>query len=218
MRNSSPLITTSIAAAMAVFMLLLVRLTMRISPAAIEDRNATETEEIIPVPSPPPSTINTVPITELNGLQEQQSTIKRLEQEIAEQDQLLQELRVRLEQQEQENQALITRLNTYENTLDMLITQQQQVAGMQRDTDRTQASLLWVGAGLVVVVLIGGALILLILIVLIAFQARNRSPASQVVYTTEVPVPAPPPYPPEQFLPQPRRTRQVYPQDIFKAD
>jgi TolA-binding protein len=217
MRRTSTIITASIATAATVLMLLLARFATRVSPAALESSKPSASENALPVPTPPPSTISTVPITELNNLQTQQMQVQRLEERIEEQENLLEELRSRLEQQEQENQLLTTRLNTYENTIDMLITQQEQVVGMQRDADKTQASLLWVGVGLVVVVLMGGALILIVLVVLIVAQTRNRSPSSQIVYTTEVPL-STPPYPQETFLPQPRRTRQVYPHDLFKSD
>lgn len=177
----------------------------------------------MPVPAPPPPTTAsaTNPAVEeelLEALQEQQDLTERLEGQITQQDVLIRDLESQLQQQREETQALSTRLTTYESTVSMLATQQQQFAGVQRETDKAQSSLLWVGAGLVLVVLIGGALVVVILVVLVAFQSRNRqSPSSQIVYSTEVPV-SPNAYYRQDFLPPPNRPRRVYPQDVYDYD
>jgi hypothetical protein len=215
MSNSSAFVASCVTTAAAVFFLLLARISMRDSPAMVEDLRGPAVEESVPVPAPPPGVDTLQPPGVPSELAQQQDLTQQLEKRIAEQDQLLQDLQSQIQAQRQEAQALETRLSAYESSVSMLTTQQEQFAGVQRESDRTQASLLWVGAGLVLVVLIGGALVLVILVVLVASQTRtNKSPSSQVVYTAEVPVP-PSPYYQEQFLPQPRRTRRVYPQDIY---
>ncbi|MDB9528285.1 hypothetical protein PN498_19995 [Oscillatoria sp. CS-180] len=218
MSDSSAFIAGCATTGAAALILLIARVTVSKSPPIVEDLSALPIEEVAPVPTT--STTAAAPQVEdvLEELEQQQKINQRLEEQITEQDALLKDLEAQIQWQQQEAQALVARVNTHETSINALTSQQQQFAGVQQETDRTQSSLLWVGAGLVVVVLIGGAIVLVILVVLVAFQSRNRqSPASQVVYSTEVPVP-PNPYYQGQFLPAPRRTRQVYPQDIYDPE
>jgi hypothetical protein len=189
------------------------------SPARVAARSGTIVQEEI-VPPPPPPAVSTAQQEELlAALRQQQEQTQLLEDRLAQQALQLEDLQAQLQWQQQESQALAARLTTYEDFMDLLTTQQQQFAGVQRETDKTQSSLLWVGAGLVMIVLIGGALVLVILVVLVAFQSRHRqAPPSQIVYTTEVPVPPNPYYERQPFLPTPRRTRRVYPQDFYDAE
>ncbi|MGF1521244.1 MAG: hypothetical protein ACFBSF_02860 [Leptolyngbyaceae cyanobacterium] len=219
MSDTSAFIAGCATTGAAALILLLARLGAGETPVTVENSvPAPAQESVMPVPAPPPPSTATnssfADETLVSELQDQQALIARLETQISQQDLLLQDLSTQLEQQRQETQVLANRLNTHETSVSSLTAQQQQFAGVQRDTDKAQSSLLWMGAGLVMVVLIGGALVLVILVVLVAFQSRSRSsPSSQVVYSTEVPV-QPNPYYRQEFLP-PTRQRRVYPQDIY---
>ena len=222
MSDTSAFIAGCATTGAAALILLLARISVGESPVSVENPVPnTAQESVMPVPAPPPPLDGDANLHAeeelLNELQDQQTLITQLETQISQQDLLLRDLSSQLEQQRQATQTLATRLSTYETSVNTLTTQQQQFAGVQQETDKAQSSLLWVGAGLVMVVLIGGALVLVILVVLVAFQSRSRStsPSSQVVYSTEVPVP-PNPYYRQEFLPPPTiRQRQVYPQDIY---
>lgn len=178
----------------------------------------------MPVPAPPPleSPSNNLAEEKLfSEVEEQQATVERLEAVLSQQNLLIRDLEAQIEQQQQETQSLNTRLSTFESSVGTLTTQQQHLSQIQRDTDKAQSSLLWVGAGLVMVVLIGGALVLVILVVLVAFQSRNRtSPSSHIVYSTGMPVPPNPYnyYPQELLPPSNHPPRRMYPQDVYEHD
>lgn len=222
MSDSSAFIAGCATTGAAALVLLLARMSVGESPISVETSSTTPSpyESVVPVPAPPPPTAdisNSLAEEQLTGeIEDQQALITRLEEQISQQDLLLRDVSSQLEQQRQETQALASRLTTYETSVNTLTSQQQQFAGVQRDTDKAQSSILWVGAGLVMVVLIGGAVVLVILVVLVAFQSRGRSstPSSQIVYSTEVPVP-PNPYYRQEFLPASRQPRRVYPQDVY---
>lgn len=220
MSDSSAFIAGCATTGAAALILLVARITVSKSPPVVEDLSTVAIEEIAPVPTSLSLESGSAQFQDLlEEIEKQEQLNERLEGKIAEQDLLLQDLQAQIQWQQQESQALIARINTHEATINTLTTQQQQFAGVQQETDRTQSSLLWVGAGLVMVVLIGGAVVMVILVVLVAFQSRNRqSPSSQVVYSTEVPVAPHPSYYQGQFLPAPRRPRQVYPQDIYDQE
>ena len=219
MSDTSAFIAGCATTGAAALILLLARLGAGETPVTVDiPVPATAQESVMPVPAPPPpSTVNNSSFSDdslVNELNDQQALIARLETQISQQDLLLRDLSSQLEQQRQETQVLATRLGSYETSVSSLTAQQQQFAGVQRDTDKAQSSLLWMGAGLVMVILVGGALVLVILVVLVAFQSRSRSsPSSQVVYSTDVPVP-PNSYYRQEFLP-PTRQRRVYQQDIY---
>ena len=222
MSDTSAFIAGCATTGAAALILLLARMGVGESPVSVENPVPTSAQEsVMPVPAPPPPINGDVNLHAeeelLSELQDQQALITRLETQISQQDLLLRDLSSQLQQQRQETQTLATRISTYETSVNSLTAQQQQFAGVQQETDKAQSSLLWVGAGLVMVVLIGGALVLVILVVLVAFQSRSRSssPPNQVVYSTEVPVP-PNPYYRQEFLPPVIRQRQVYPQDIYE--
>lgn len=219
MSDSSAFIAGCATTGAAALILLLARLTLGEAPTQVEDFNATVAQEsVIPVPAPPPGDSNLFTLPD--ELAEQQTLTKSLEEQIAQQKALLTELESQLVLQRQETDSLAARVEAYEGAINTLTLQQQQFAGVQQETDKAQSSLLWVGAGLVMVVLIGGALVLIILVVLVAFQSRSRPPAtSQIIYPPDMPPPPPyypEPYYPEQMLPPPRRTRRVYPQNIYE--
>ena len=223
MSDTSAFIAGCATTGAAALILLLARMGGGSPPTGIDDLGPSTAPEIVmPVPAPPPpstSSESTLADEKMAAeLKDQQALIERLESQLAQHDLLVRDLESQLEQQRQETQTLVTRLSTFESSVSTLTNQQQQFAGVQRDTDKAQSSLLWVGAGLVMVVLIGGALVLVILVVLVAFQSRNRSsPSSHIVYSTEVPVP-PNPYYRQEFLPPPNQPRRVYPQDIYDRD
>lgn len=178
-------------------------------------------ESVVPVPGPPPTLeMNTEAQEELlEALQRQQDLTERLEDQLSQQQGLVRELEQKLQEQRSETQIIATRLDAYERSVNTLTSQQNQLAGIQHDTDKTQASLLWVGAGLALVVLVGGAVVLLILVVLVAFQARSRPQgrSGPIIYTADVPPPSYPYYQ-QEFLPPPRRPRRVQAQDIYNYD
>jgi hypothetical protein len=219
MSDSSAFIAGCATTGAAALILLLARITMGESPARVDERTSVVQEEILPVPAPPSALPSAQEMELLAELKQQQELTQLLEERMAQQTLQIQDLQSQLQWQQQETEALAARLSTYEDFMNLLTTQQQQFAGVQRETDKTQSSLLWVGAGLVMIVLIGGALVLVILVVLVAFQSRQRStPSSQIVYTTEVPVPPNPYYTQQPFLPTPRRTRRVYPQEFYDGE
>lgn len=198
-------------------MLLLARVGITESSSTVEVEPPPLLEEaVVPVPSPP-GIDATVEAQEklLEALQDQQTLTEDLEDQLAQQQVIVRDLETQLAEQAAETRAIAARLDTYENSVSSLSSQQQQLAGVQQSTDKTQASLLWVGAGLAIVVLVGGAVIVLILVVLVAFQSRNRPPqSSQIIYPPDI---APPPYPyyQQEFLPAPPRPRRVQAQDIY---
>lgn len=228
MSDTSAFIAGCATTGAAALVLLLARLGVGEPPTSI-DRIETPTvyEDVIPVPAPPPveSPSSTLADEKLmSELQEQQALTDRLENQISRQDLLIRDLESRVQKQQQETQALASRLSAYEGSMSSLTTQQQslttqqqQFEGIQRDTDKAQSSLLWVGAGLVMVVLIGGAVVLIILVVIVAFQSRGRSssPTSHVIYTTETPVPPNIHYRQELLPPAISPARRVYPQDVY---
>lgn len=218
MSDTSAFIAGCATTGAAALMLLLARLGMGESPTAVDRVEVPPAQEtVVPVPAPPAVPSDTLAQEKLlDELQEQQAQSERLQVQLSQQDLMIRDLESRLQQQQQETQALSMRLSGYESSVSNLTTQQQQFAGIQRDTDKAQSSLLWVGAGLVMVVLIGGAVVLIILVVLVAFQSRGRSTASSspVVYSTEVPV-SPNIYYRQDFLPPPKQPRRVYPQDVY---
>ncbi len=224
MSDTSAFIAGCATTGAAALMLLLARMNMSESATNVENLEpSTVQESIMPVPTPPPPESPSANLAEeklLSELQDQQALVDRLESTLSQQDLLIRDLESQLEKQQQDTQALNTRLTTFETSMSMLTTQQQQLAGVQRETDKAQSSLLWVGAGLVMVVLIGGALVLVILVILVAFQSRNRqSPSSHIVYSTEMPVPPNPyTYYRPELLPSPSQPRRVYPQDVYDRD
>lgn len=223
MSDSSAFIAGCATTGAAALILLLARMSVGESPLPVQDTGPSAAQEtVVPIPAPPPpnhgSDSTRANEQLLAELKDQQMLMERLESQIEQQALAVRDLESKLEQQQQETQTLMTRLSTFESSVSTLTSQQQQFAGVQRETDKAQSSLLWVGAGLVMVVLIGGALVLVILVVLVSFQSRHRSsPSSHIVYSTGMPVP-PNPYYRQDFLPPPSHPRRVYPQDIYDAD
>lgn len=220
MSDTSAFIAGCATTGAAALMLLLARVGMgdSLSTVTVDPPPPLE-EAVVPVPSPP-SLEPTVEAQEdlLEALQDQQTMTEDLEEQLTQQQLIVRDLETQLADQAAETRAIAARLDTYERSVNSLDSQQQQLAGVQQSTDKTQASLLWVGAGLAIVVLVGGAVIVLILVVLVAFQSRNRSPqASQIVYPPDI---APPPYPyyQQEFLPAAPRPRRVQAQDIYDYD
>ncbi|MEO0988469.1 MAG: hypothetical protein AAFY20_23455, partial [Cyanobacteria bacterium J06639_14] len=165
MSDTSAFIAGCATTGAAALILLLARISVGESPVSVEDSAPTAAQEsIMPVPAPPPpTTTGSNPFAEeslLDELQDQQALITRLETQISQQDLLLRDLASQLEQQRQDTQVLASRLGTYETSVNTLTAQQQQCAGVQHETDKAHTSMVWVGAGRVMVVLIGGALVL----------------------------------------------------------
>jgi hypothetical protein len=220
MSDTSAFIAGCATTGAAALMLLLSRVGMgnSLSTVTVDPPPPLE-EAVVPVPSPP-SLEPTVEAQEdlLEALQDQQTMTEDLEEQLVQQQLIVRDLEAQLADQAAETRAIAARLDTYERSVSSLDSQQQQLAGVQQSTDKTQASLLWVGAGLAIVVLVGGAVIVLILVVLVAFQSRNRPPqSSQIIYPPDI---APPPYPyyQQEFLPAAPRPRRVQAQDIYDYD
>ena len=224
MSDTSAFIAGCATTGAAALMLLLARVSMSETATNVDSWESSAAQEsIVPVPAPPPPGSPNTDLTEekfATELEDQQAVIERLESMLSQQKTLITDLEAQLANQQQETQVLHNRLTTFESSVTTLTTQQQQLVGVQHETDKAQSSLLWVGAGLVMVVLIGGALVLVILVLLVAFQSRNRtSPSSNIVYPPEVPVPPTPyTYYQQELLPSPTRPRRVYSQDIYDRD
>ncbi len=218
MSDTSAFIAGCATTGAAALMLVLARMGIQdtASPVSLEPPPAL-TEDVVPVPAPPPGlTLDVTAQQELvEALAQQQTLTASLEDMLAQQQVLVRDLERKVQEQQAEALVLATRLDAYEQSVSLLTNQQQALVGNQHSSDRTQASILWVGAGLVLVVLVGGAVVLLILVVLVAFQARkSRSDMPPIVYTPDI---APPSYPyyQQEFLPPPRRPRRVQPQDAY---
>ncbi|NJN19944.1 MAG: hypothetical protein HC812_00440 [Leptolyngbya sp. RL_3_1] len=208
MSDTSAFIAGCATTGAAALMLLLARISLSESPANVnlDAGSLSSPEAVIPVPSPPPLDATSPPLAAqeelLDILEQQQVLTKKLDEQLSQQQDVIQDLETQLQTQTVETQALATRLNNYEQSVNSLTTQQQQLAGVQQDTDQTQTSLLWVGAGLVLVVLIGGAVVVLILVVLVAFQSRHRqTPPNSIVYSADIPPPSYPLLPAGIFTP-----------------
>jgi TolA-binding protein len=221
MSDTSAFIAGCATTGAAALMLLLARIGVSESPPNVGlETPPPLNEAVVPVPTPPPDMGVNLEAQEelLEALEQQQTTIEDLEGDLEQQQFLVRDLESQLQEQQAETQAIAARLDAYEQSVSTLSLQQQQLAGVQQTTDKTQASLLWVGAGLAIVVLVGGAVILLILVVLVAFQSRNRNTqASQIVYPADVPPPGYAYYH-QEFLPPPNRPRRVQAQDIYDYD
>ncbi|MDA0267702.1 MAG: hypothetical protein O2890_10950 [Cyanobacteria bacterium] len=205
-------------------MLLLARISLSESPASVnlDTGSQSSPEAVIPVPAPPPPDASSTSFSGqedlINILEQQQTLTKQLDEQLSQQEDLIRDLETQLQTQTVETQTLAARLTTYEQSVSSLTSQQQRLAGVQQDTDQTQTSLLWVGAGLVLMVLIGGAVVVLILVVLVAFQSRHRqSQPNSIVYSADIPPPAYPYYQ-QEFLPIPKRPRRVQAQDVYDYD
>lgn len=225
MSDTSAFIAGCATTGAAALMLLLARISMGESPTQVNPPLLPPglEESVMPVPAPPPPTTadgNSPEQRFLDNLDDQQALIDRLESQLTQQDLLIRDLESQLRDQREQTTAIAARLESYERSVDILTTQQQQMAGMQQTTDKTQSSLLWVGAGLVLVVLVGGALVLVILVILVAFQSRHKSNSrpSQIVYSAEVPSPHPGYYPQTEFLPPAKRPRRIYQQEFYDYD
>jgi hypothetical protein len=220
MSDTSAFIAGCATTGAAALMLLLARISLDESSARVApDFPTTVNEAVMPVPVPPPPTTTGMDLPEQNdkvmeALADQKALALRLEAQLTQQDLLIRDLQTQIMQQQSEAKALTTRLDVYENSVSLLNTQQEQLAGVQRDTDKTQTSLLWVGAGLVLIVLVGGALVLVILVVLVAFQSRGRSSRPTAIVYPDMP-PPPASYYQQEFLPASSPPRRVYQQDIY---
>jgi hypothetical protein len=224
MSDTSAFIAGCATTGAAALMLLLARISLSESPASVnlDTGSLSSPEAAIPVPAPPPPDASSPPLAAqeelLDILEQQQVLTKKLDEQLSQQQGVIQDLETQLQTQTVETEALAARLNNYEQSVNSLTTQQQRLAGVQQDTDQTQTSLLWVGAGLVLVVLIGGAVVVLILVVLVAFQSRHRqTQPNSIVYSADIPPPSYPYYQ-QEFLPLPRRPRRVQAQDIYDYD
>lgn len=222
MSDTSAFIAGCATTGAAALMLLLARISLSESSPTVETGpQAPLSESVVPVPSPPPDAIADSSLQEelQADLEEQQAITDQLEAKVAQQDLLIQDLEAQIERQQEANETLNARLDAYERSVNTLSSQQEQLVGVQRNADKTQTSLLWVGAGLVLVVLVGGALVLVILVLLVAFQSRNNSrgsrPGGQIIYSTDVPPGYP--YYQQEFL-APHRPRRIYQQDLYDYD
>lgn len=176
-------------------MLLLARMSIDDMPPRVADERPDYlNESIAPLPVPPPPAVDQPP-AERNlerTLEQQQDATERLEAQVSQQQQIIQNLEEQLQTQVDETRAMAARLDDYQRTVDELSSQQMRLEGVQRSSEQSQTSLVWVGAGLVMVLLVGGGGVLIVLAIWLAQSSRNHpspAPNNTVIYS---PPPAPP--------------------------
>lgn len=124
-------------------------------------------------------------------LEKQRALTQQLEDQLEAQETLSADLEEQIESQEEKTQDLLSRIQDYQRSVeDMEL--EDRIAAATRPAASTDpgpsASVIWVGAGLVVVLILGGGGLLLCSVLLV-LQAQRRSPR-------HMPMPMPRPMPP----------------------
>ena len=200
---------------MAVLLLLVARVGIEDSLPMVQSQPdiVTANEPLPPVPVPsPPSTVqeqfSNIDQPFRRDLDRHQDLLERLESQLDDQKVMIRDLEDELEKQQTETTAIVAQLQEYRYSMDTLTAQQASVMEVSpQGASEGQTVLLWVGAGVVLVLIFGGGLVLVILIIMAAQTRRRSSRNAQITHPINV---APSyQYYEQEFLPPQIRPRQA---------
>ena len=123
-----------------------------------------------------------------------------------------------LRQQQEVSRAVVAQLGEYQRSVDTLSLRNDQLVQTRRD-EGLETTLLWVGGGVVLVLVLGGGAVMLCM-VFMATQA-NRRPERPMSVEYPLQMPTPPSYryyEQEFFPPTPPRTRRAEPYPHYDYD
>ena len=151
-------------------------------------------------------------------LDEQRDLVSKLESQLAQQEVIARNLENQLRQQQEESRAVLSQMSEYQRAVDTLSLRNDQLVQTRRD-EGLQTTLLWVGGGVVLVLVLGGGAVMLCMVFMATQANRRPERPMSVVYPLQMPTPPSYRYYEQEFLPPaPRRSRPVEPYPQYDYD
>lgn len=180
---------------MAVLLLLVARVGLEESlPAVPTGPNIVPDSEIlppVPVPSPPEAVQERSDNFDQlfqRDLERQRDLLERLETQLANQRLLVRDLEDQLDQQQTETATIVAQLKEYKSSMDTLAEQQVRSAELSQlaASGDGPTAIVWVGAGVALVLIFGSGLVLIILIIMTAQNRRRARRNAQITHPFNV--------------------------------
>lgn len=151
-------------------------------------------------------------------LDQQRDMVSKLEAQLAQQEVIARNLENQLRQQQEESRAVVAQLGEYQRSVDTLSLRNDQLVQTRRD-EGFQTTLLWVGGGVVLVLVLGGGAVMLCMVFMATQANRRPEQPMSVVYPLQMPTPPSYRYYEQEFLPPaPPRPRRAEPYPHYDYD
>ncbi|MEO0540257.1 MAG: hypothetical protein AAFZ80_05245 [Cyanobacteria bacterium P01_A01_bin.105] len=190
----------------------LVLLVAKVGIGSNEQAIVPDLEPIEPVPTVP---VPAVPSPEpewgdelRQELDRQRDLVSKLESQLAQQEVAARNLENQLRQQQEESRAVVSQLGEYQRSVDTLSVRNDQLVQTRRD-EGLQTTLLWVGGGVALVMVLGGGAVMLCMVFMATQSNRRPERPMSVVYPLQMPTPPSYRYYEQEFLPPAPRPRRV---------
>ncbi|MEO0756398.1 MAG: hypothetical protein AAFY78_05935 [Cyanobacteria bacterium J06648_16] len=184
--------------------------TQRAAPEPVESVPAVP---VPAVPSPEPEWEDDL----RQELDKQRDLVSKLESQLSQQEVIARNLENQLRQQQEESRVVASQLNEYQRSVDTLSVQNSQLTQAKRD-DGLQTTLLWVGGGIVLVLVLGGGGLILCMVFLATQANRRPERPVPVMYPLQMPTPPSYRYYEQEFLPPPARPKRAAPHPYYDYD